>query len=40
VTYTETSLWQAFKTLLAYLNQVGLKNRDPFTCPLVRQYRG
>ena len=40
VTYTETSLWQAFKTLLAYLNQVGIKNRDPFTCPLVRQYRG
>jgi fatty acid desaturase len=39
-TYTETSLVQAFATLLAYLNQVGLKNRDPFTCPLVRQYRG
>jgi fatty acid desaturase len=40
VTYTETTLIAAFKTLLAYLNQVGLKNRDPYTCPLVRQYRG
>jgi fatty acid desaturase len=40
VTYTETSLREAFGTLLTYLNQVGLKNRDPFTCPLVRQYRG
>lgn len=40
VAYTETSLPQAYKTLLAYLNQVGLKNRDQYTCPLVRQYRG
>jgi fatty acid desaturase len=40
VPYTETSLRHGFATLLAYLNQVGLRNRDPFTCPLVRQYRG
>jgi fatty acid desaturase len=39
VAYTETSLVQAYRTLLAYLNQVGLKNRDPFRCPLVREYR-
>ncbi|MDP3950624.1 acyl-CoA desaturase [Microbacterium sp.] len=40
IPYTETSLIEAFRTILAYLNQVGLKNRDPYTCPLVRQYRG
>ena len=39
VTYTETSLLEAYRTLLGYLNQVGMKNRDPFTCPLVREYR-
>ena len=40
LTYTETSLGGAFRTIIAYLNQVGLKNRDPYTCPLVRRYRG
>jgi len=40
IPYTETSLGEAFRTIIAYLNQVGLKNRDPYTCPLVRQYRG
>lgn len=40
IPYTETSLGEAFRTILTYLNQVGLKNRDPYTCPLVREYRG
>lgn len=40
IPYTETTLADAFHTILAYLNQVGLKNRDPYTCPLVRRYRG
>jgi fatty acid desaturase len=40
IPYTETSLIGAFRTIIAYLNQVGLKNRDPYTCPLVRRYRG
>ncbi len=40
VTYTETTLLQAYRTLLAYLNQVGLKERNPYTCPLVRELRG
>lgn len=40
VTYTETSLVEAYRQILGYLNQVGLKNRDSFTCPLVREYRG
>lgn len=40
IDYTETSIGQAYTSLLAYLNQVGLKNRDPFTCPLVRDLQG
>lgn len=40
IPYTETTLVGAFRTIIAYLNQVGLKNRDPYTCPLVRRYRG
>ena len=40
IPYTETSLPKACGTIVAYLNQVGLKNRDPYICPLVRQYRG
>jgi fatty acid desaturase len=40
IPYTETSWPEACRTIVAYLNQVGLKNRDPYTCPLVRQYRG
>ncbi|WP_125776641.1 fatty acid desaturase family protein [Antribacter gilvus] len=40
IPYTETSLVGAFRTIIAYLNQVGLKHRDPYTCPLVRRYRG
>ncbi|MGP6171780.1 fatty acid desaturase family protein [Microbacterium sp. A196] len=40
IPYAETTLGEAFRTILAYLNQVGLKNRDPYTCPLVREYRG
>lgn len=40
IAYTETTVWQAFAVILRYLNQVGLKNRDAFSCPLVQQYRG
>lgn len=40
IPYTETTLREAARTIVGYLNQVGLKNRDPYTCPLVRQYRG
>lgn len=38
--YTETTLWGAYVTIIGYLNQVGLRNRNLYTCPLVRQYRG
>jgi fatty acid desaturase len=40
VAYTETGLWQSYGIVVRYLNAVGLGERDPFTCPLVRQYRG
>jgi fatty acid desaturase len=39
VAYTETSLLSAYRTIVRYLNQVGLGARDPFRCPLVTQYR-
>ncbi|WP_369135018.1 fatty acid desaturase [Modestobacter sp. I12A-02662] len=39
VVYTETSLLGSYATVVKYLNQVGLAERDPFSCPLVRQYR-
>ena len=39
ITYTETTLLQSYRTILRYLNEVGLKKRDTFTCPLVQQHR-
>ncbi|MGZ4553070.1 MAG: acyl-CoA desaturase, partial [Mycobacteriaceae bacterium] len=39
VAYTETSLLQSYGIVVRYLNRVGLKERDPFTCPLVQRYR-
>jgi fatty acid desaturase len=39
VTYTQTSLPQAFVTITRYLNAVGGRYRDPFRCPLVTLYR-
>lgn len=40
IPYTERTLTEASKTVVGYLNQVGLKNRDPYVCPLVQRYRG
>ena len=39
VAYTETSLLGSYAIVIRYLNQAGLGERDPFTCPLVRNYR-
>ena len=39
VSYTETSLFGSYAIIVKYLNRVGLAERDPFNCPLVRQYR-
>jgi fatty acid desaturase len=40
VPYTETSLGDSYGIIVRYLNQVGLRSKDPFRCPLVQQYRG
>lgn len=39
VPYTETSLWQSYGIVIAYLNRVGLAARDPFDCHLVSRFR-
>ncbi|MEU2350148.1 acyl-CoA desaturase [Modestobacter sp. NPDC049651] len=39
IAYTEMSLLGSYGTVVRYLNQVGLGERDPFRCPLVQQYR-
>ena len=40
ITYTEATLPGAYRQIVVYLNRVGLTARDPFTCPLLTQYRG
>ncbi|WP_178945713.1 acyl-CoA desaturase [Kocuria sp. TGY1127_2] len=40
IPYEQRTLPEAAVTVVSYLNQVGLKNRDPYVCPLVQQYRG
>jgi len=39
VPYTETSLWESYGIVIAYLNRVGLSARDPFDCPMVNRFR-
>jgi len=39
VPYTETSLIESYRIVIAYLNRVGLAARDPFDCHLVSQFR-
>lgn len=39
VAYTETTLRRSYLIVVRYLNAVGLAHREPFTCPLVQQYR-
>jgi fatty acid desaturase len=39
ITYTETSLIQAYSAVVRYLNTVGLRDRDPFHCPMLALYR-
>ena len=39
LTYTRTSLAASYGILLRYLNTMGLRAREPFTWPLVQQYR-
>ena len=39
VPYTRTTLWQAYRSVIGYLNTVGLRGKDPFLCPMVAQRR-
>ena len=39
VPYVETSLLSSYRTVIGYLNRVGLAARDPFDCPLASQLR-
>jgi fatty acid desaturase len=39
VTYTEVGLFASYRIVVDYLNNVGLRARDPFQCPLVSLYR-
>ena len=39
VPYTETNLAAAYRSVLAYLDRVGLHARDPFDCPAARGMR-
>lgn len=39
VPYTETDLLTSYAIVLAYINRVGLGERDPFDCPLISERR-
>jgi fatty acid desaturase len=39
IDYTERSLLQAYASIVRYLNAVGTRRPDPFSCPLVTAYR-
>jgi fatty acid desaturase len=38
--YTQMTLWQSYGAVISYLNSIGLRNKDPFLCPLITQRRG
>ena len=40
VAYTEVGLFSAYRIIVGYLNDVGLRARGPFECPVRMQYRG
>ncbi|PPK98078.1 fatty acid desaturase [Kineococcus xinjiangensis] len=40
IKYTETTFLGAYRDIIRYLNEVGLKARNPFRCPLAAQLRG
>ena len=39
VSYTEVGLVESYSIVVDYLNNVGLRARDPFACPIVAQHR-
>lgn len=40
VSYSEVGLFESYGIVVGYLNNVGLRARDPFECPLAAQFRG
>jgi hypothetical protein len=38
--YAEVGLLESYAIVVDYLNNVGLRARDPFDCPLAAQLRG
>jgi fatty acid desaturase len=40
ITYNEVGLFKSYGLVIGYLNNVGLRARDPFDCPLAAQLRG
>jgi fatty acid desaturase len=40
VSYTEVGLFESYGIVVDYLNNVGIRARDPFDCPLAAQLRG
>ncbi len=40
VAYAEVGLLESYGIVVDYLNNVGLRARDPFECPVMAQYRG
>lgn len=37
VSYTETGLWESYGIVFRYINSVGLRDKDPFVCPMMAQ---
>jgi len=37
VSYSQTTLWSAYRAVIKHLNTVGLKGNDPYLCPMVAQ---
>lgn len=40
ITYAEAGLFESYGIVIGYLNNVGIRARDPFDCPLAAQLRG
>lgn len=39
VSYMETRLFESYGIVMRYLNRVGLRDSDPFSCPMTTQFR-
>jgi fatty acid desaturase len=39
VPYVETNLFESYGIVIKYLDEVGLKEADPFECPVINQFR-